>query len=290
MVSSIVKWAGGKKNLVNEILEIIEKRSLKGFRYIDLFCGGLSIPTELMKSNIYEHDISFILNDINSSLIFTYETIQKYPIELINYLERFNCKRYNTATEYNEIRRIFNIEKKQKDMSIEHAARFIFLNKRGYNGLYRENSNGDFNVPYRYSTSDIYDTDVLLELHSYFNLYDIQFTNSCYDNLNISYTPNDIVYLDPPYFKTCSSSFTSYHSSGFTSHDQMKLCKFIYNLDANDVSFITSNSPCQEIMKMYHKFPMKTYNIHRSMRDSSNLKQIKTTCPNEILISNIKFM
>ena len=287
-MTSIIKWAGGKKLLTKEILNIILKKQSNEFRYIDLFCGGLSVPLELMKNNF---NIKFVLNDINTSLIHTYKTIQKFPNELIEYLKTYNSDEYNNVEKYNEIRKQFNIDKKNVlNLSIQHAAQFIYLNKRGYNGLYRENSKGEFNVPYRHSKTSIYDEKNILELHSYFNVHDIEFFSMSYETLPITFTDKDILYIDPPYIKTNSNSFTSYHSSGFNLHDQNKLKEYVYKLDSNNISFIVSNAPCQEIIDMYKHFEMKSFCIHRSMRDASMKKHSKALQPNEILISNIKFV
>lgn len=282
---SPIKWAGGKTVLIPIIKEwidtYIEENHIQNATYVDLFCGSLAIPLQLDIPNI-------IVNDINSSLIHMYRTIQKYPRELLLHLEILNTEEYNNTETFNEIKNQFNEDKMKNELSIEHAAHFIYLNRRSFNGLYRENQSGKYNVPYRKYISDIYSEHNILQLHNYFTNKTFQFHNGSYRNLLNQLTSDMIVYIDPPYYPCDGKSgFVSYHKTGFSVDDQKQLCEDIKELDRHGIRFIMSNTPCPEIIELYKDFYQEIKHINRNMKSGKG-KTRSNDEPNEILITNMK--
>lgn len=295
MINPIVKWAGGKSKIENEFKELYNK--VEPELYIDLFSGSLTLPLLTLPKKA-------IFNDINFPLINCYKMIKKYPNLLITNLEKYNHKDYNTKEKFNEIREKFNIlkhkefNKKEKiTQSVELATIFLYLNKRSFNGLYRENSSGLYNVPYREYNSDIFNKDNILKLSKYLNENDIKLTNkNIFDidiieiikkeNINFEKV---LVYLDPPYYPSKKSKFTGYSKVPFNVDEQVRLKKLCDILHKNKIKFILSNSPCDEIKDLYKNYQQKCLYIGRQMRSGKGKSKVFNDKdePNEILIYNI---
>lgn len=291
MINPIIKWAGGKSKLESEFKELYEK--IKPELYIDIFCGSLTLPLILLpKKAIY--------NDINSSLINCYNVIKKYPNLLITNLKIYNHKDYNTKEKFNIIRDTFNNLKHKENLNkkdkIDLATIFLYLNKRSFNGLYRENSSGFYNVPYREYNSNIFNEENILELSNYLNQNDIKLTNkNIFDidiieiikTYNVSFD-KVLVYLDPPYYPSKKSKFTGYSQVPFNVDEQVKLKKICDILHKNKIKFILSNSPCEEIKDLYKDYNQKCLYIGRQMRSGKGKSQVFSNKneDNEILIYN----
>ena len=151
----IIKWAGGKNKIFDHFKILYKSANHK--RYIDLFSGSLSLPLLLQPNNA-------IFNDINYWLINLYQVIKDNLPELKIKLKKLNNVKYNSREEFNIIREKYNNLKHQDEFTeskkIEMAAIFIYLNKRSFNGLYRENQDGNYNVPYRQYKYSIYNPNV----------------------------------------------------------------------------------------------------------------------------------
>lgn len=259
-VKPFVKWAGGKSQLLNTIelnLPFKIGASTVIDEYFEPFVGGGALFFYL-KSNCTIRK-SYI-SDINSDLILTYKVIKHNPEELIRCLKKLesNFKGTHEAKKkiYERIRDKFNkfkdelnydeYPKKRLDNSedfIQHAGRFIFLNKTCFNGLYRVNSKGHFNVPMgRYkkplicdetnirNVSQILDDTVIIE-------------NNSYEYFEKDITCNSFVYLDPPYRPVTKTSFTSYTKSNFSEQDQEKLASFCRRIsEEKNAKILLSNS------------------------------------------------
>jgi DNA adenine methylase len=273
---SIIKWAGGKKHILPLFKVLYDIAKPK--RVIDLFCGSLTIPLSL---NCEE----FILNDINTGLIALYKNSKNNLNELCKECDLLNNPFNNNKELFNKLRTLYNKEKRD---SIKSSAIFLYLNKRSFNGLYRENGKGEYNVPYRKYNTDIYDMENLKFLNKFLNERKVQIYNMDYKKLNIDYDKSDLVYLDPPYFKSSESKFTSYNKEQFSEKEQKELFDFCDMLDKKGVKFILSNSPCDEIKKLYQKFNQFEFYIPRSMRSGKGKSEVcsNRNKPNEILIWN----
>lgn len=284
-MKSPIKWPGGKSKLVPQINEIIKNYKFK--RYIDLFAGSLAIPLNLKLNNA-------ILNDFNKIVINLYEIIKNDKIKLLKALTILNQEDFNSKEKFQEIKDEFNIlkfkEKLTKTDKVRLASIFIYLNKRSFNGLYRENKSGIYNVPYRKNKTVIFDEDNIREISLYFKKNNIVFMNKSFEDFNIDFfEKGDLVYLDPPYYPSKKSQFSAYTKDGFSIEQQEKLAELCYKLDKKGIKFIVSNSPCLEIEKLYKKFNQVKFYIGRQMRSAEGKSDVfnKTNEPNEILIHNI---
>lgn len=280
----IIKWAGGKTKILEEFTELYQIAKCE--RFIDLFCGSLSLPLSLKPSKA-------VFNDINDALINMYEIIKNDLPLLIEKLIFLNDGAYNTKEEFNRLRSEYNAYKKMENYTLEqrvhYAGLFIYLNKRSYNGLYRENRSGEYNVPYREYNNCIYDIKDLRNMSEYFNTNDIQFFSQSYDTFDLDqFTSNDLIYIDPPYYPSSKSQFTAYWSIPFLVEEQKKLAQFCHKLHERGIKFIVSNSPCEEVKELYSDFNQRAFYIGRQMRSGKGKSNVfdKNTEPNEILIWN----
>jgi len=273
---SIIKWAGGKRHIFPLFKVLYDIANPK--RVIDLFCGSLAIPLTL---NCEE----FIFNDINTGLISLYKNVKQNLTDICFECECLNREEHDNKESFNNLRAIYNKEPRD---TIKSSAIFLYLNKRCFNGLYRENAKGKYNVPYRKYNSDIYDKEALKTLHKFLNEKTVEIYNSDYKNLDIDYNSSDLVYLDPPYFQSSESKFTSYSKEKFGEKEQKELFDFCDMLDKKGVKFILSNSPCDEIKNLYKKFYQFEFYIPRSMRSGKGKSAVCSDRekPNEILIWN----
>ena len=198
-----VKWAGGKRGLIPDILEVVPESFND---YYEPFLGGGAVFFALVGTI----NNKAILSDLNEELILAYKILQKSPLELIEVLEEYQKK--HTLKHYSRIRKIGHDEQDP----IKLAARLIYLNKTCYNGLYRVNKAGKFNVPIgSYKNPNICDRDNLLAVSEV--LQNVTLRLQSFDKILPS--KGDLVYCDPPYDET----FTSYTNEGFFDNDQIKL-------------------------------------------------------------------
>lgn len=280
----IIKWAGGKNKILEHFKILYDSAQHK--RYFDLFSGSLSLPLILKPKKS-------TFNDINIWLINLYQIVKDQLPKLLKELKKLDDDKYNCQEEFNKIRYRYNLIKQKEELTekekIEMASIFIYLNKRSFNGLYRENQDGKYNVPYRKYNTSIYNTNELTELSQYFNNNKIKFKSKSYRKFKVKkFKEGDLVYIDPPYYPCNKSSFTSYWKTPFLIEEQIKLAKYCKKLDKNNIKFIVSNAPCQEIKELYKDFNMKTFYIGRQMRSAEGKSDVfeKKNEDNEILIWN----
>jgi len=280
----IIKWAGGKNKILEHFKILYDSAQHK--RYFDLFSGSLSLPLILKPKKA-------TFNDINIWLINLYQIVKDQLPKLLKELKKLDDDKYNCQEEFNKIRYRYNLIKQKEELTekekIEMASIFIYLNKRSFNGLYRENQDGKYNVPYRKYNTSIYNTNELTELSQYFNNNKIKFKSKSYRKFKVKkFKEGDLVYIDPPYYPCNKSSFTSYWKTPFLIEEQIKLAKYCKKLDKNNIKFIVSNAPCQEIKELYKDFNMKTFYIGRQMRSAEGKSDVfeKKNEDNEILIWN----
>lgn len=253
-----LKWAGGKRQLVNEIkkrLPVNFKESKEDLIYYEPFLGGGSVFFYLKNHYIIKKSV---ISDINPELMLTYKCIQKKPEDLKIELKRMrkeylNRKTFENKKEYyNDVRTLFNdniseINLNEKDIDVKRAAQTIFLNKTCFNGLFRVNKEGKFNVPMgKYKNPSIYDPDNIEEVHRVLND-NVTIKIQDYRDIEKDVEKNSFVYLDPPYRPISkTSSFTDYYKNGFGEDDQINLCKFIQSLTKNEVNVMLSNSQTKD--------------------------------------------
>lgn len=266
-IKPIVKWAGGKRQLLHEIIPLIPNNIST---YVEPFVGGGAVLFKLQPKNA-------IINDINEELINLYQVIKDSPRELIRELEYHKA---NDSKEYFYSIRGMDREEDFKLMdSVLKAARTIYLNKTCFNGLYRVNSKGYFNTSYANNKNPlIVDRETIFSLSKFFNEHNIQMTSGSYDKVLAGLDNDSFVYLDPPYYST----FTSYSKEGFSDDDQKKLKVECDKLNEKGIKFLLSNSDYEFIRELYKDYNIKTVQANRTI----NCKGNRRGKVNEVLVSN----
>ena len=242
-----VKWAGGKAQLLHQ-LNALAPREFE--RYFEPFLGGGSFFFYLL-SKRNNRFISY-LSDINSELINSYETVKKYTEKLIALLRKHESGYLESPSEYYYYLR----DTRKPRSNIEKAARFIALNRTCYNGLYRVNNKGSFNVPWgKYRDPVICDNKNLRNLSFVLQQTDVFIQAGDYKDILLKKTrEGDFIYLDPPYRPTSSTAyFTGYTTTGFTDKDQNDLADIFEELSERKCMVMLSNSNNYVIKKMYTK-------------------------------------
>ncbi len=270
LISPIVKWVGGKRQLLTEIMPLIKKNCSM---YVEPFVGGGAVFFDLQPKKA-------VINDFNSELINVYMIVRDFSEELISELEKHNSN--NSEEYYYEIRALDRTPEFSKLSNIEKAARILYLNKTCYNGLYRVNSTGQFNSPYgRYKNPNIVNPVSIRAMSKYFQSNEIEIRHGDYRDTLQELHRGAFVYLDPPYMPiSSSSSFTGYTENGFSYEQQLLLKKECDKLREKGISFLQSNSDCLEIRELYRDYSIKT--VHAKRTINSNAK--KRGEINEVLI------
>jgi DNA adenine methylase len=245
--SPFVKWAGGKSSLLPQLLRHLP-RELSN--YYEPFLGGGALFFAIYARNA---PFNAHLSDINSELIKAYEMIKEKPSELIQALSKLELDYYRSQS-----RGTFFYEKRNWRPStlVESAARLIFLNKTCYNGLYRVNARGEFNVPFgRHKKPKILDAQNIRGICKALKDTNAQLRSSDYKSALSTCRKNDFVYLDPPYQpKSKTSSFTDYAPGGFSEIDQRELAEEFERLVERGCKVLLSNSETPLTNRLYERF------------------------------------
>ena len=264
----IVKWAGGKRQLLADLRDNLPEDFN---RYFEPFIGGGALFFSLQPDNAY-------ISDVNEELVNLYHVIKTDIYELIDDLKRHK----NTKEYFYEIRSIDRNDKYSKWTDVQKASRFIYLNRTCFNGLYRVNSKGEFNVPFGdYSNPRIIDEINLLNCSNLLQNTEIK----CADFSEIlnHVEKGDFVYFDPPYMPLNeTSSFTSYTKGGFGEDMQVKLKETCDELNNLGVYFMLSNSDTPIINKLYKDYNVKKVFASRAINSVAS-KRGKIS---EVLVRN----
>ena len=287
-----VKWVGGKGQLIDEIKKLLpsdEERVLT--KYAEPMVGGGALFFDILSR--YRFDELYI-SDINCELINAYKAIKQGVGVLIERLSEmqmtflpldYNGRKYY----YYSIRDRFNALTLSDETSIEKAAYFIFLNKTCFNGLYRVNRKGLFNVPMgAYKNPTICDAENLRNIHD--ALQNVTIVCGDYTLSKFFIDNKTFVYLDPPYRPISeTSAFTSYNSDAFDDNEQIRLAKFIDEINEVGAKIVLSNSDPKNVNPNDNFFDdlYKLYKIHRvSATRMINSNAEKRGKINELLICN----
>ncbi len=245
----ILKWAGGKRSLVPRILQELPKRI---GTYYEPFVGGAAVFLALAEAKRFERAV---ITDKNKDLINLYTVVRDDLGKLLKKLEQL--QHLLTEEHYYEIRA------QRPSDKIGRAARLIYLNKTGYNGLYRVNSSGGFNVPYgRYKRPKIYDPERLSAVSV--ALQDVVIKVADFEETCEQAVKGDAVYLDPPYLPVSkTASFSAYHSEAFGLAEHQRLRDVFASLAKRGVSAVLSNSATPETRKLYRQFKASDVHVRR---------------------------
>jgi len=287
-----VKWVGGKTQLLGEIeaslpADFAEKRDVV---YVEPFVGGGAVLFWILQN--YPNITRAVINDINPELICTYRVIKTRVEELIETLSAIQAE---YLPKCQEDRKDYFLQKRslynsRKIDDVQTAALFIFLNRTCFNGLYRVNSKGEFNVPHgKYVNPKICDADNLRAVSAI--LQKVEIMCGDYSETLKFASRNTLFYCDPPYRPlTETSAFTSYTKDGFSDEDQIRLKQFYDSLTDCGASFIASNSdptvtnPGDRFFdRLYDRFFIKRVSASRMI----NSKPSGRGDISEIMISNV---
>lgn len=271
MCKPILKWVGGKRQLMSDLKRLMPK---KYNRYFEPFIGGGALFFELKPKNAF-------INDYNSELTNLYTVVRDNPEELIESV----CKHKNESEYYYNLRALDRDKKVFKSLTnIEKASRFIYINKVGFNGLYRVNSQGQCNVPFgRYSKPSYCDPDNIRACSDL--LKNTEISTGDFDLIKDKVQKGDLVYLDPPYVPlNVTSSFTGYTDKGFDEDMQLRLRELCDHIDEKGAYFMLSNSYTDYILELYD---VEGYTIHTVKADRSiNSKASGRGKVKEVIVTN----
>ncbi|RME12651.1 MAG: Dam family site-specific DNA-(adenine-N6)-methyltransferase [Ardenticatenia bacterium] len=268
-----LKWAGGKRQLLPVLLQSIPEQFEA---YHEPFLGGGALFFALMRKNKIK---KAFLSDINCELIETYQAIRDIPNEVLALL-----RNYPYSKEFFYALR----SRDRNSLSLaERAARMIYLNKTCYNGLYRVNKKGQFNVPFgRYKNPKYYDPENILAVSQ--SLQGVWLECASFEIVLQNASPGDFVYFDPPYIpKSPTSSFTSYTSTQFSLREHEQLRDVCLELNQRNVKVLLSNSYTEYIFDLFENTDFEIYVTYSNR--FINSKPTKRGKIPEVLIANYSF-
>ncbi|MCX6682199.1 MAG: DNA adenine methylase [Methanoregula sp.] len=269
-----VKWAGGKRQLLNEI----EKRLPNNWNtYYEPFFGGGALLVNLQNE---EKIFKAVISDLNSELINLYNVVKKNPDKLIDALSHKEFE--NSEDAFRNLKNEFNTLTGLPGNKVRRAALLIYLNKHGYNGLWRVNSKGKFNVPFgRYAKRSIPTEHSILKFSNL--LKKVKILNLDFEQAVKSAKKGDFVYFDPPYHPISkTANFTDYNSNGFTFDDQKRLANVFKKLSKKGVQLMLSNSKVSEIEDLFVGFTIDTVEAKRFI----NCNGERRNGTKEIIVTN----
>lgn len=260
-MNPFVKWAGGKRQLMTNLMEFKPKKYNK---YFEPFVGGGAFFLELAPKEA-------VINDFNSELILVYQCLRSR--EAFKELYKL-CKEHEVLHSEEYYYKIRALDKSNEYINASlpsRAARCIYLNKACFNGLYRVNAKGQFNVPFNGKTKvKLFDDDNIQELHQYFLSNDISIHNGDYQLILDKPKKGDFVYFDPPYDIVGNQSFTTYTKVGFGRDEQTRLRDNFRSLSDKGVNVMLSNSNTEFIRELYKDFNIHIVQARRNINSQSS--------------------
>jgi len=269
-----VKWAGGKRQLITSLEGHLPK---KFNTYFEPFLGGGALLFHLLNQS---PNLKCHVSDLNSDLILAYITIRDKVEQLIESLERHSGKYFTDQQKY-----YYSVRESAPKNQIEKVSRLLFLNKTCFNGLYRVNSKGQFNVPLgKYTNPSIVNKENLLVVSKILQSKNIAIRCQDFAAVLDEAKKDDFVYFDPPYQPVSkTANFTSYTKCEFTYDDLKRLAEVCQKLDKKDCNVLLSNSNTKEVRKLFSsKWKVAEISANRAINSNSK----KRTGHSELLIKN----
>lgn len=260
-IGPFVKWAGGK----NQLLDRLQERAPKAFgTYFEPFIGGgaLLLDTQPKKA---------VINDVNNQLLNIYEQLRSDAEKVIAILKEYDsvpCDKeryYSMRSEYNALIAANTLD-------AECAAMTIWINKHCFNGLYRVNRKGEFNVPFNNKTGGVsMDENNLRHIGEYLRTADVKILHGDFEAACDKITADDFVYFDSPYVPINeTANFTDYTKDGFSYEDHKRLAELFRRLDAVGAKLMLSNHDVPLVHELYAGFKIENIDVRRSInRDAS---------------------
>lgn len=271
LVVPVVKWVGGKRQLLDEITPLLPKRINT---YCEPFLGGGAVLFSIQPSRA-------IVNDLNKELITLYEVIRDDVETLIESLKKHenNSEYFYSIRDMDRNKDSYNLLSK-----VERASRLLYLNKTCFNGLFRVNSSGEFNSPFgHYKNPNIVNEPVLRAVSKYFNSKNIIFYSGDFYKTIENIGRGTFVYLDPPYDPVSdTANFTGYNKGGFDRKEQLRLKEYCDELTRQGIKFLLSNSATEFIKSLYSEYDIHIVQAKRSINSNGS----KRGAVDEVLIRN----
>lgn len=263
-IAPFVKWAGGKRQLLGRISERMPQEFNN---YYEPFIGGGAVLFELQPDNA-------VINDINPSLINAYRIIANYPEEFIMKVQKLDAKIGDDGKEYYySLREHYNDKLMKEEFDIELAALFVFINKHCFNGLYRVNGKGLFNVPYNNSRRESIDIDSIMDDSQY--LKNVTVLQGDFEEACQNAGRGDFVFFDSPYAPLNPTSFESYTKEGFDVESHERLARLFDELTNRGCYCMLTNHNTDFINQLYGDkgYRMDVVDVKRMINsDASNRK------------------
>ncbi len=276
-IKPFVKWAGGKTQILNEIHQLVPQDFN---RIVEPFVGGGSVFLSFPEKPA-------LINDLNKELITTYHQVKRNPSKMIEVIDTFvEAYNLNPEQEFFNLRDQFKPElapKGYKQASI--SARFIFINKTCFNGLYQVNSQGIFNTPWNKKDhvvqSTIADFENIMLMHK--RLQNTKVYHADFSRLTKMLVPGDFVFVDPPY-DSDTSTFDSYTKQSFGKRGQERLFHWLERLTEKGIKWMLTNHDTKLIRELYgDKYNIKVVTVNRFINADAT-KRTKIT--KEVIITN----
>lgn len=265
-MKSPIRWAGSKKALLPTLRKF---RNVAQARYIEPFCGSACFFFDLEPRE-------GVLGDINVELISAYRAIRADPSRVIECLRRFRVR----ESTYYKLRSVDPFTLSETEL----AARFLFLNRLCFNGIYRTNLAGRFNVPYSHPKRPVrFDDQAIFEAASL--LRRVTLVQGDFESVLAEASPGDFVYLDPPYAVSRRRIFSEYHPESFAEKDLRRLASVLQELDRNGVRFVISYADSAEGRKLVSGWPSRRVRTRRNVAGFAGDRRVAY----EVLASNAEF-
>ena len=263
-----LKWAGGKTQLIDQLTMKMPKRY---GRYYEPFVGGGALFFYIKPQYGY-------INDINKALINCYTVIRDDYSKLIQYINKLDGGEINDSY-YNSIRDMYNYHLRNDYYNLETAGLMIWLNKHCFNGLYRVNYNGEFNVPWNTYKGKSIDNENIINVGRY--LKKVHISNLDFEQFLSDCSKGDFVYMDPPYIPEVENGFTSYNQKEFGNEEHIRLAKVFKELTNKGVYCIVSNSNTEMSRELYRDYKIDVVEAKRNINSKGDRRSTS-----ELIITN----
>lgn len=271
-LSPFVKWAGGKTQLLDRLLQRMPEHYNT---YYEPFIGGGALLLAVQPKVA-------IVNDINEQLVNVYKQLKENAEEVISAVNQLDAVICDTER-YLSIRKEFNKKIQLQEHDAQSAALMIWINKHCFNGLYRVNSEGLFNVPFNNkSNGSSIDAENIRSIGSYLNTASINILHGDFEDACQSVSRDDFVYFDSPYVpESTTANFTSYSKQGFSLEDHMRLAVLFKKLDGIGAKLMLSNHNVPLVHELYSDFNIEVFNVRRAINSDASKREGK-----EVIITN----
>ncbi|HHT93822.1 MAG TPA: DNA adenine methylase [Clostridiaceae bacterium] len=260
-IAPFVKWAGGKRQLLTHIRERMPE---KFNTYYEPFVGGGAVLFDLLPDNA-------VINDINKALINAYRQIGTSPDEFLDVVNKLDDEMWDDGKKYYyHIREKYNDKLMRQEYDVELAAMLVFINKHCYNGLYRVNAQGLFNVPYNNSRRGSVDAESILEVSKY--LKNVTILEGDFEDACHLAKEGDFVFLDSPYAPLNPTSFESYTKEGFDVESHIRLARLFDELTERGCFCMLTNHNTEFINELYGNkgYRMDVVSVKRMINSDAN--------------------